>query len=265
MIPKRFLQYYGDETRWFTGTVVDLLDPKQLGRIQVRIFGIHSDNKTDIPDKDLPWAQIIMPITQGGNSGLGNNLGIQVESLVFGFFLDGTNSQLPMVLGSIPRLEEDEPSTNQLARGTQTNSYTIDEKACDPADPYAAEYPHNKVYETTSGHIKEYDDTPEAERIREIHGPSGTFWQMHPDGSYTLHVNNNKHVRIDGNECLHITGSWNIYVDAAVNLTTPLLTLNGNLHVTGDVTTEAGVSLNNHTHTDTPGLGGGITTPPNKG
>ena len=123
MIPKKYIDYYGDRTRWFLGTVVDIIDPEELGRIRVRIYGIHSENKTDIPDADLPWAQVVLPITQGGTNGLGNNLGIQIDSLVFGIFLDGANSQLPLVVGSLPKLEENSQggrSTNQLARGTNT-------------------------------------------------------------------------------------------------------------------------------------------------
>ena len=53
MIPERYNDYYGDTTRWFVGRVVSIDDPKQLGRIQVRIYGIHSTNTLDIPDEDL--------------------------------------------------------------------------------------------------------------------------------------------------------------------------------------------------------------------
>ena len=96
--------YYGDQTRWFIGEVTSISDPKQLARIQVRIYGIHSDNKVDIPDENLPYAQVVAPITEGGTNGLGNPLGIQVGALVFGIFLDGKDSQLPLVLGSMPKL-----------------------------------------------------------------------------------------------------------------------------------------------------------------
>jgi len=35
------------------GKVVNNNDPDKLGRVQVRVFGIFSN---DIPDEDLPWA-----------------------------------------------------------------------------------------------------------------------------------------------------------------------------------------------------------------
>ena len=37
----------------------------------------------------------------------------------------------------------------------------------EPETPYAAEYPHNHVYESEAGHIREMDDTPAKERIHE--------------------------------------------------------------------------------------------------
>lgn len=272
MIPKRFIDYYGDQFRWFIGKVVDLNDPQQLGRIKVNAYGIHDE----ISNSDLPWASVIAPVVTGGNDSFTSSLGIQIDAQVFGIFLDGQNSQLPLIVGSIPK----DGDINPLTTGTQTKTYTLDEKACDPADPYAAEYPHNKVYETTQGHVKEYDDTPGATRIREIHGPSGTFYQMHHDGSYTLHVNNNKHVRIDGNECLHITGDWNVTVDGNINIDCSDTTFTGNVNILGnlnvsgsirgesgvsvaqDFVTDRGISLNNHRHRDTKGLGANPTEPP---
>jgi hypothetical protein len=98
-------QFYGDETRWFVGTIVNINDPLQLGRVRVRIFGVHSDRISDIEESDLPWAQTVSPITEGGSSGIGTNLGIKVQAQVYGIFLDGKESQLPLVLGSMPKYE----------------------------------------------------------------------------------------------------------------------------------------------------------------
>tara|TARA_B100001175_G_scaffold316095_2_gene329146 strand:+ start:1070 stop:2047 length:978 start_codon:yes stop_codon:yes gene_type:complete len=102
-------QFYGDNQRWFIGKVADnaanISDPSETARIKVKIFGLHDDPSLKIPD-DLPWAQVVVPVTEGGGSGIGNNgIGIQPQSLVFGIFLDGKNSQLPLVLGSIPTNE----------------------------------------------------------------------------------------------------------------------------------------------------------------
>ena len=41
---------------WFFGQVVDRLDPLCLGRVRVRIFGLHPDDTSLVPNSDLPWA-----------------------------------------------------------------------------------------------------------------------------------------------------------------------------------------------------------------
>ena len=105
MIPSIYKEYYGDETRWFIGSVLSINDPEELGRVKVRIFGIHSDNTVDIPNADLPWAHVVVPITEGGSSGIGTNVGIKPLAQVYGIFIDGKNSQVPLVLGSIPKIE----------------------------------------------------------------------------------------------------------------------------------------------------------------
>ena len=105
MIPSSQIDYYGDTTRWFIGTVIDINDPLQMGRVRVRIYGIHSSDTGDIPLGALPWAQIVTPITEGGSSGIGANTGIKPMAQVYGIFLDGKNSQLPLVMGSIPKFE----------------------------------------------------------------------------------------------------------------------------------------------------------------
>ena len=95
--------FYGDNVRWFIGDVVDIDDPVQIGRVKVRINGLHQD---DVADADLPFAQTVIPVTQGGTKELGNYLGVQVGARVFGVFMDGKDSQLPLILGSMPKFED---------------------------------------------------------------------------------------------------------------------------------------------------------------
>jgi len=103
-------QYYGDETRWFVGVVEDINDPLKQGRVRVRVFGVHSANHNDIPQSALPWAQCVAPVTHGGTSGInGTPVGIKPYAQVFGMFLDGKHSQIPLVLGSIPRVDGPNP------------------------------------------------------------------------------------------------------------------------------------------------------------
>lgn len=112
MIPT---EYYGDNTRWFIATVVSAAAPVGYeGRVKIRIHGIHSESNLDIPEKDLPWAQCVLPTTEGGVSGIGRIPRLLPSALVFGFFVDGINSQTPIIMGSLPHIEL--PSDIQLGQ-----------------------------------------------------------------------------------------------------------------------------------------------------
>ena len=119
--------FYGDETRWWVGVVQSINDPAKppQGRVRVRIYGIHSASEDDIPNSALPWAQVVAPITHGGTSGLnGTPVGIQPYAQVFGIFLDGKHSQLPLVLGSIPKIDGPNPDLNDPRGRGQRNPPT---------------------------------------------------------------------------------------------------------------------------------------------
>tara|TARA_R110000782_G_scaffold20490_12_gene55391 strand:- start:1327 stop:2316 length:990 start_codon:yes stop_codon:yes gene_type:complete len=110
--------FYGDEARWFIGVVESTNDPLFLGRLRVRIFGIHSADENNIPEEALPWAQIVAPITHGGTSGInGSPVGIKKYAQVYGIFLDGRHSQLPLVFGSIPKIEGKAINPNNTTGG----------------------------------------------------------------------------------------------------------------------------------------------------
>jgi len=99
--------FYGDNTRWFIGVVEDNMnDPLKLGRVRVRAFGVHSPFIDQVPTDDLPWATIMVSATEGGISGIGRSPnGIQQGAWVFGLFLDGEQSQNPIILGTMPKVE----------------------------------------------------------------------------------------------------------------------------------------------------------------
>ena len=117
---------------------------------------------------------------------------------------------------------------------------------------YAAKYPYNHVFESESGHIKEYDDTPGSERIHEWHR-TGTFYEIDADGTkHTRVVGNNYEVihgtdfvnikgdvnlTIESNCKTYIKGDWNIQVDG-----NKYETVKGNVHET------YGTTLDSHHH-----------------
>ena len=101
---------------YFYGIVEDRQDPLKVGRVRVRIHGIHTDDKLLIASADLPWCQVILPTTSAGLSGLGTGHGLVEGSTVFGYFRDKAK-QDPIVLGvaaGIPQAGYKETSTDEL-------------------------------------------------------------------------------------------------------------------------------------------------------
>ena len=57
---------------YHVGIVEDLMDPDETGRVRVRIFGVHSQNPSEVPTDSLPWAEIASSATNPFVSGLGS-------------------------------------------------------------------------------------------------------------------------------------------------------------------------------------------------
>ena len=110
--------FYGDQTRWFIGKVVDNADPMRLGRVRVNIIGIHDGVKES---GDLPWASVVLPTTEGGLV-TGFPPSLDVGAQIFGIFLDGIQSQLPLIIGSIPHILPDFSTAESGADGGVYNS-----------------------------------------------------------------------------------------------------------------------------------------------
>lgn len=96
-----FNRPYQMSMAWWEGVVEGRQDPLKLGRVQVRVFGLHSDNLQQIPTEDLHWMQVMNPVTSGANSGVGQTNGLMEGTHVIGFFRDGDSSQDGVVMGTI--------------------------------------------------------------------------------------------------------------------------------------------------------------------
>jgi hypothetical protein len=87
---------------WFIGIVEDRMDPEKMGRCRLRIYGYHSESKTELPTEDLPWAIPIQPIVSAAVSGVGYSpTGPLPGTWVVGFFLDGEDMQQPAFFGTL--------------------------------------------------------------------------------------------------------------------------------------------------------------------
>ena len=262
--------------QWFVGVVEDRQDPKHLGRVRVRCLGYHTENLVDLPTADLPWAHPMNPITSATVSGVGQTpLGVVEGTWVVGFFQDGADAQMPIIMGTLPGVPSSLPTkdadkgfqdavngnypkyketdVNRLAVNDTDNPHSTltlrkadreqnigraDFNAVDiqvansepdalPADDgtnfsepettYNAKYPHNHVYETEAGHIKEYDDTPNSERIHERHS-TGTGYEINEFGTKISRVKKDNYDLITGDHFAHIKGNHSTTVDGGVRV-----------------------------------------------
>lgn len=84
-------QFDGDDNAWGN-------------RMKVRIMGYHPSSSAELSNDNLPWAQIMLPTTAGtGASNYAVNPKLRPGDVVLGFFLDGDNGQLPVVMGAFGR------------------------------------------------------------------------------------------------------------------------------------------------------------------
>ena len=96
------------------------------------------------------------------------------------------------------------------------------------------EYPFNHVFESESGHIQEFDDTPGFERIHTFH-KSGTFEEIHPSGDRMVKVVGNSYEIIHRDNNLLVKGDLNITVDDQARIkvqnTCDIEVVNGTLQI----------------------------------
>ena len=77
------------------------IDWDWTNKVKVRIMGYHSPNKIELPTEELPWALVMMPVTSPQRSGIGSLHQLQINSWVIGFFMDGANAQVPIIIGAL--------------------------------------------------------------------------------------------------------------------------------------------------------------------
>ncbi len=243
------------------GCVEDNLDPNKMGRLRVRILGLHVEDKTILPTESLPWAMPTCPIDSGAVSGMGT-WSIPVQgSWVCLFFLNG-NPTFPIYFATLPGNPTslpninvgfndpsgaypniiNEPDWNRLARGviagtsieTQNNNLVTGE----PSSPAAPQYPYNKVSENKAIVI-EQDSTPGVERYRIYHKPTGTYTEFRPDGSIVQKVVKDKYEIILGDDDIYITGNKNETISNQLTITvgsTVLTAINNKITIqSGDI------------------------------
>lgn len=154
-----------------------------------------------------------------------------------------------------------ESDVNRLARGQGSNTIVDLKDATrrvgveksmgqgtweQPPAPFSAKYPYNKVMETESGHIQEFDDTPGHERIHTYHR-SGTFHEIDANGTQVNYIVGDNFVLMENNGCIHVSGECNLTVQGNTNV---YCQTDANIQVAQNANLEVGNNLDIGVHND---------------
>lgn len=168
-----------------------------------------------------------------------NSNGVPIDrekNLVIGFSDPNMKYPLRQYIG--------EPDTNRLARGKIAGTVVEfkDDKILkgvttaagktwnQPAIPYNAQYPYNKVFETESGHIQEFDDTPGNERLHLYHR-KGTYLEIDANGTQVNRIVGDGYSIIERNGYIYIAGTANVTIGGSCNV---LIQADANIDISGD-------------------------------
>ena len=235
---------------FFIGVVEDNVDPQHEGRIRVRAFGIHGLNDKVKP-RDLPWAicasgsydpnDQIPPLNSFVYGVFLDGRDAQhplILGLIPAQFVESLNPTekgwgvIPakhgkeLAKGSTPKDFGQHPRS-RLARGEdlketyilqQEMSRVEDIKIANSADSwdepspaYKAQYPFNRVIET-SKHSIEIDDTPNAERIM-IRHKDGSYIQISAGGTTAHKSTGDKYDVTEGSQHVFVAGCSHVHIE----------------------------------------------------
>jgi len=245
----------------YIGVVEDNVDPDKMGRVRVRVMGLHSDSKMTtgndgVTTAQLPWAIPASPIQGGSISGRGWSGVPEQGSHVLITFIGGDHS-FPIYFASIASKYTEKPDFNKgfsdparifpesagvqdwhegtrspISKGTRTTGSVVNE----PANTANPTYPKNVVLDL-GGAILEFDNTPGNTRYAMFHKETKSYIEFQHSGdtvfksakdAYEI-VAGTKKVLIKGAQTEEVQGTLDVTVVGNVNLksTTGTITFKG--------------------------------------
>ena len=125
-----------------------------------------------------------------------------------------------------------EPDTNKLARHEDIKKTIVRKKelarekgvisafnvSWDQSPiPYNSVYPLNHVFMSESGHVMEFDDTPNSERVH-IYHKTGTYTEIDSNGTEVKRIVGDKYEILERNGHLYVKGSVDVTIDGNHNV-----------------------------------------------
>lgn len=125
-----------------------------------------------------------------------------------------------------------EPDTNKLARHEDIKKTIVRKKELarekgvisafnvtwdQSPIPYNSLYPYNHVFMSESGHVMEFDDTPNSERVH-IYHKTGTYTEIDANGTEVKRIVGDKYEILERNGHLYIKGTADVTIDGNHNV-----------------------------------------------
>ena len=154
-----FIGQVADDSTWRENQNPDKFEkidemPAWGYRYKVRIIGHHDQDESDVTAEELPWAQVMYPVTAGtGHGGSYQSPAIKQGSFVFGFFLDGKDQQTPIIMGCLGNNAKTKLERKQGTEGSGGKNFT-------PVSFYSKMIEEEPVEQK---HLKDGDFSPKQE------------------------------------------------------------------------------------------------------
>lgn len=159
---------------FYRGICTDTKDPKQIGRIKVKVPNL-------MKDVELEWLDPMLPY--GGYGDVGTFFIPEVDGLVWVAFENGDINR-GFYMGSWWACPDD--ISEAPAEGKKQENTIGTKSTATGAD---LESPTNKVIKTKSGHTFEMDDTPGQEKIRIRNGAAVIIIRTGPPDKIRIEIN----------------------------------------------------------------------------
>ena len=150
-------------------------------RYKVRIIGLHDQGEESIPSDQLPWAQVMYPVTAGGGqAAASDSTKLRQGNMVFGFFIDGQEQQVPVIMGVL--------GNNSQTVLTQKNS-TVADTVTDSQPGVLAKSGYSEGTKAKSGTAREVPPDDDLSLTKPEDGPPSN---ENADGVQQTNVSDSK-------------------------------------------------------------------------